>query len=322
MPAREMNISQLRNDTVRLLSCSQVITSVPSVIKELVENALDAKASSISIRLVWLCYCCKMAATFKCIVLLQENYGLDVIEVRDNGSGVSSEDVQFMALTHSTSKIASFDDLCTLETYGFRGEALHSVAAMASLSVITRTEGEEVAHRYEFSSQGEVVSCKPAPLERGTTILVTNLFKHFPVRRQRYRSAKRCKEELKKVEDYLLAFGIGHPAVWFQLRHNKLTLWQKPVATSFDANVQNILGSSCFQKMAPINYQRFDPMVKIQALVPKPHEDLSGTTRSTADRMFLLVNKRPVEMKSLVQVNSSSSGPLKIVGTCILISYF
>ncbi len=227
-----------------------------------------------------------------------------MIEVKDNGSGVSNDNVSSMALTHATSKIASFGDLCTLETYGFRGEALHSVAAMASLSVTTRTEGEDIAHRYQFNSSGEVVSCQPAALERGTTVLVTNLFKHFPVRRQCYRNVKRCKEELKKVEDYLLAFGICHPEVRFQLRHNKLTVWQKPAATSFDANVQNILGPSCFRRMSPVNYQCFNPMVKIQALVPKPHEDLSGITRSTAERIFVLINKRPVEMKSLVQVNA------------------
>ena len=227
-----------------------------------------------------------------------------MIEVKDNGSGVSSENVKFMASNHCTSKIESFSDLCTLETYGFRGEAVHSVASMASLSVTTRTEGEDVARSYQFGCNGEVVTCKPAALEKGTTVLVMNLFQRFPVRRQRYKSSKRCKEELKRVEDYLLAFGLCHPEVRFQLRHNKMTLWQKPVATNYDANVQNILGPGCYRKMSAVNYQCFNPMVKIQGLVPKPHEDLSGITRSTADRLFLLVNKRPVEIKSLTQVSA------------------
>lgn len=233
---------------------------------------------------------------------MQENYGLDLIEVRDNGSGVKRADIPFMALPHSTSKISTFGDLCTLETYGFRGEAVHSLAAMASLCVTTRTEQEVVAHTHQFNSQGEVISTKPSAGERGTCVVVTRLFKNLPVRRQSYRNIKHCREELKRIENYLLAFGICHPEVYFQLRHNKHSLWQKPVASSFEANVQNILGPNSFKEMAPLNYQCFNPMVKVQALVPKPHGDVSGLTKSTPERTFVLVNKRPVVLKSLVRV--------------------
>lgn len=226
-----------------------------------------------------------------------------MIEVKDNGIGVSSEDAKLIALPHSTSKITSFADLCTLETYGFRGEALHSVAAMASLFVITRMEGEEIARKYAFSNSGEVNVVVPSAQEKGTTIMVTNLFKHFPVRRQYYTNVKYCKEELKKVENYLLAYGISHPEVRFQLRHNKLSLWQKPVVSNFDANLKNILGPDCIGRMSSVNYQCFNPMIKIQGLVPRPHADISGLTRSTADRMFLLINKRPVQIKTLLQVS-------------------
>lgn len=215
---------------------------------------------------------------------------------------MKKEDVFFIALAHSTSKIDTFDDLCTLETYGFRGEALHSLAAMASLSVMTHTGREEVARKYTFNCKGEMVSNTPVALERGTIVMATSLFKNFPVRRQCYNNTKRCKEELKKIEEYLLAFGICHPEVRFQLRHNKLTLWQKPPAPSFEANVENILGASVFQNMAPLNYQCFDPMVKLKALVPKLGGNIAGLTRATPERLFLLVNKRPVQIKTLAQV--------------------
>lgn len=219
--------------------------------------------------------------------------------MKDNGSGVKGSDVPSMASPHSTSKISSFGDLCTLKTYGFRGEALHSIAAMASLSVTTRAEDETIAHTYQFGSKGEVVAVKPVAFERGTKVVVINLFKLFPVRRQCYKNSKRCKEDLRKIENYLLAFGIGHPEVYFQLRHNKHTLWQKPVATKFEDNVQNILGSSSFQQMLPLSYHCFSPMVKIQAYVPKA----DGLTRSSSDRIFLLVNNRPVVIKALLQVS-------------------
>jgi len=236
-------------------------------------------------------------------LFLQENYGLDLVEVKDNGAGVSRGNVPFMALPHSTSKISTFGDLCTLETYGFRGEALHSLASMASLSVTTRTEQDALGHTYQFNTRGEMLCSKPAAAERGTTVAARHLFKDFPVRRQCYKSSKHCKEELKRVEDYLLAFGICHPEVYFQLRHNKHSLWQKPVALSLETNMQNILGQSTFKEMAAVNYQCFDPMVKIRAFVPRAHGNIGCVTRSNSDRIFVLANKRPVVMKSLVQVS-------------------
>lgn len=243
----------------------------------------------------------------------QENYGLDIIEVKDNGTGVKEVDIPFIALPHSTSKISSFHDLSTLEMYGFRGEALHSLAAMATLSVTTCAQQGEVAHTYRFSNKGEIVSSSPIAMERGTTVMATCLFKDFPVRRQCYRNNKRCKEELKKIEEYLLGFGIGHPEVRFQLRHNKLTLWQKPVTCSFDANAETVLGVGVFQQMAPLNYQCFNPMVKLRAFIPKPGGNVSGLNRLTPDRMLLLVNRRPVFIKSLVQVISTSTAFLPFI---------
>ena len=236
-------------------------------------------------------------------MLHQENYGLDVIEVKDNGSGVKRSDIPHVALPHSTSKIANFDDLCTLETYGFRGEALHSLAAVASLCVLTRTDTDNMAYRYVFSCTGEVASSAPVAMGTGTTVIITQLFINFPVRRQTYRSIKRCKDDLRKVEDYLLAFGICHPGVRFQLRHNKHTLWQKPPAPSFQANVANVLGASVFHQMSPLNYQCFNPMVKLAGFVPKADCTINTLTRPTPDRLFVLVNKRPVLMKSLVKVS-------------------
>lgn len=224
--------------------------------------------------------------------------------MKDNGSGVKREDVMYMALPHFTSKISTFHDLCTLETFGFRGEALHSLAAMSSLRVSTRTDQEEVAHTYEFDCKGEVIASRAIALDKGTSVVVAKLFKDFPVRRQRYKNVKQCKEELRKVEDYLLAFGICHPEVRFELRHNKHTLWQKLQAPNFEANVEEILGPSSFQQMTALNYQCFDPMVKIKAFVPKSHGSVSGLTRATGDRIFLLVNKRPVVLKTLAQVSS------------------
>lgn len=100
-----------------------------------------------------------------------------------------------------------------------------------------------------------------------------------------------------------MAFGLCHPKVRFQLTHNKITLWLKPPAPSFQANVETVLGASA-KEMVALNYQCFNPMVQLKAFVPRPAANLAGLTRSTPDRLFLLVNKRPVRMKALQQVST------------------
>uniref|UniRef100_A0A3Q2ZNL9 PMS1 homolog 1, mismatch repair system component n=1 Tax=Kryptolebias marmoratus TaxID=37003 RepID=A0A3Q2ZNL9_KRYMA len=137
-------MKQLPPDTVRLLSSSQVITSIGNVVKELMENSLDAGASSIDVKL--------------------ENFGLDRIEVRDNGDGVKAADAPVMAVRHFTSKISGHEDLERLETYGFRGEALGSICAVAEVTVTTKTEEEDISTQYTLDLTGAVVSQKPSHL--------------------------------------------------------------------------------------------------------------------------------------------------------------
>lgn len=118
-------MNKLNLETVKLITSTQVITSISSVVKELIENSLDAEATAIDINL--------------------SNYGLDKIEVRDNGRGVPKPDVPFVALRHYTSKISSDADLAALSTLGFRGEALASLCAVSEVSFITKTEKDACA---------------------------------------------------------------------------------------------------------------------------------------------------------------------------------
>ncbi|KAG7282310.1 hypothetical protein CRUP_002698, partial [Coryphaenoides rupestris] len=134
-------------DTVRLLSSAQVITSVGNVVKELLENSVDAGATSLEIKM--------------------ENYGLDRIEVRDNGQGIKAGDTAVMALRHYTSKISCHDDLERLETYGFRGEALGSICAVAEVSITTKTDEEDFSTQYCLDVTGRVMSQKPSHLGQG-----------------------------------------------------------------------------------------------------------------------------------------------------------
>uniref|UniRef100_A0A3B4ADC4 PMS1 homolog 1, mismatch repair system component n=1 Tax=Periophthalmus magnuspinnatus TaxID=409849 RepID=A0A3B4ADC4_9GOBI len=192
---------QLSAHTVRLLSSAQVVASVLNVVKELTENALDADATAIDVKL--------------------ENFGLERIEVRDNGIGIRAEDAPVMGVRHFTSKISSHEDLETLQTYGFRGEALGSICAVAEVTVTTKTKDDDVSVQYSLDSSGNIVSQKPSHLGQGTTVSVQRLFRNLPVRRQLYSSSKKCREELRRIQEVLTAFAIVKPELRIALYHNK-----------------------------------------------------------------------------------------------------
>ncbi|XP_035532840.1 PMS1 protein homolog 1 [Morone saxatilis] len=275
-------MKQLPPDTVRLLSSSQVITSVVNVVKELMENSLDAGSSSIDIKL--------------------ENYGLDRIEVRDNGCGIRAEDTSVMAVRHFTSKICCHEDLERLETYGFRGEALGSVCAVAEVCVTTKTEEDDISTQYTLNSTGAIVSQKPSHLGQGTTVSVLKLFKNLPVRRQYYSSIKKCKEELKKVQDLLMAYAIIKPDLRLTLIHNKVVVWQKAKVADHRSALIATLGLSAVANLLPCLHHQEQPEIVLEGFFPKPGADFSSTSSSNPDKTFIFVNNRPVHHKDIMKL--------------------
>ncbi|XP_053295590.1 PMS1 protein homolog 1 isoform X1 [Pleuronectes platessa] len=275
-------MNQLPRDTVRLLSSSQVITSVLSVLKELLENSLDAGASSIDVKL--------------------ENYGLDRIEVRDNGQGIKAADTPVMAVRHYTSKICCHDDLERLETYGFRGEALGSICAVAEVAVTTKTVEEDISVQYMLNFTGEIVSQKPSHLGQGTTVSVLKLFKNLPVRRQFYSSSKKCKEELKKVQDLLMAYAIIKPDLRITLVHNKVVVWQKSKVADHRSALLATLGPGAVANLLPCHYHQEQPEISLEGFFPKPGADFSSTSSCSPDKTFLFVNNRPVHHKDVMKL--------------------
>ncbi|XP_036966531.1 PMS1 protein homolog 1 isoform X2 [Acanthopagrus latus] len=275
-------MKQLPPDTVRLLSSSQVITSVLNVVKELMENSLDAGASSIDIKL--------------------ENYGLDRIEVRDNGRGIKAADTPVMAVRHFTSKICSHEDLERLETYGFRGEALGSICAVAEVSVITKTQEDDISTHYTLNFTGEIVSQKPSHLGQGTTVSVLKLFKNLPVRRQYYSSTKKCKEEVKKVQDLLTAYAIIKPDLRLTLVHNKVVVWQKAKVADHRSALIATLGPSAVANLLPCHHHQEQPEIVLEGFFPKPGADHSSTSSSNPDKTFIFINNRPVNHKEIMKL--------------------
>ncbi|CAI5656713.1 unnamed protein product [Oreochromis niloticus] len=275
-------MKQLPPDTVRLLSSSQVITSVVNVVKELIENSLDAGASSIDVKL--------------------ENFGLDRVEVRDNGQGIKAVDTPVMAVRHFTSKICRHEDLEHLETYGFRGEALGSICAVAEVAVTTKTEEDEISTQYTLDLTGKIVSQKPSHLGQGTTVSVMKLFKNLPVRRQCFSSTKKCKEELKKVQDLLMAYAIIKPELRLMLVHNKVVLWQKAKVADNRSALLATLGPSAIANLIPCHHHQEQPEILLEGFFPKPGADYSSTSTSNPDKTFIFVNNRPVQHKEIMKL--------------------
>ncbi|NXG47288.1 PMS1 protein, partial [Psilopogon haemacephalus] len=275
-------MKQLPAETIRLLSSSQVITSVVNVVKELIENSLDADATNIDIKL--------------------ENYGFNRIEVRDNGSGIKAADVPVMAVKHYTSKITSSEDLDRLTTYGFRGEALGSVCSISEVLITTKTAADEFSTQYALDSTGHVTSKKPSHLGQGTTVTVLKLFKNLPVRKQFYSTTRKCKEELKKVQDLLTAYGIIKPELRITLTHNKAVIWQKTRVSDHKMACMSVLGTAVMGSMVPFQHRSQDPEINLSGFLPKADSDSSLTSLSSSERSFIFVNNRPVQQKEILKL--------------------
>lgn len=276
-----MPVAKLPLATVKLIGSSQVITSVSSVIKELLENAIDAGAKNIEIKL--------------------EKHGLEKIEVRDDGCGISCSDIPYVCLPSYTSKISGFSDLENLCSYGFRGEALSSLCAVSQVSITTKTSDDVVAKCFSFGSSGDIISSKPSHLPKGTTVCAAELFKCLPVRKQLMSSTRRASEELRKVENVVKLIAVVHPRLRVTLTHNKFLIWQKTSVNNLRQSVTQVFAQSVVSKLQHIHYS--DELVKLEMMIPKRDCDVSSLCLSSiSDAFCIFINKRPVIDKKIQKV--------------------
>ncbi|GLC44959.1 hypothetical protein PLESTB_000668600 [Pleodorina starrii] len=180
------SIKPINRQSIHRICSGQVILDLATAIKELVENALDAGATNIEVRL--------------------REYGSLLVEVADNGRGVPPADYQALTLKYHTSKITSFDDLTSVSTYGFRGEALSSLCAVSELSVVTRTAEQAAGVRLEYDHEGHLTGRSAAPRAVGTTVAVKNLFATLPVRHKEF--LRNLKREFARAVSVLQAYAL------------------------------------------------------------------------------------------------------------------
>jgi len=184
-------------EVVNLIAAGEVIDSLAAVVRELAENALDAGATRIAVS-VW-----------------SDQWR---VRVADNGSGMALDDLQQAASAHSTSKIRSSDDLWKITSLGFRGEALHSLAALADLEILSRLTGTVEGWRVVYNSQGESMQVETVAIAPGTVVTVSNLFGTWPVRRKGLPSVP---QQLKAVQSTIYQIALCHPHVTWQVQQNE-----------------------------------------------------------------------------------------------------
>jgi DNA mismatch repair protein MutL len=212
-------IHLLPSDLINQIAAGEVVERPASVVKELVENAIDAGATVIDV--------------------LLENGGKKLIEVRDNGSGMSHDDALLALERHATSKIAGFDDLAQVRTLGFRGEALPSIASVSRFTLTTCDGTADAAIEIECDPLTGMRTSRPAARDRGTTITVRELFENVPARRKFLKSAD---AEFRSIVTIVSSYALPLPSRAFRVEHNGRTVVDLPPAATMRERVAQIIG--------------------------------------------------------------------------------
>ncbi len=256
-------IHVLPDHVANQIAAGEVIQRPASVVKELMENAVDAGATQVEVHVL--------------------DAGRTSIQVLDNGSGMSTEDARVCFQRHATSKLQTGEDLFALTTKGFRGEALASIAAIAHVELTTCREGEEVGVQVRCHGS-EMVGESPKARAVGTTFHVKNLFYNVPARRNFLKSDA---VEMRHVVDEFQRVAFAHPSIAFTLTHQNANLFQLKPGT-MRQRIVGILGPKHDERLVPVNEDT--DVVAIEGFVGKP-----DSARKSRGEQFLFVNGRFVK---------------------------
>ncbi|MGB8635595.1 MAG: DNA mismatch repair endonuclease MutL [Rhodanobacteraceae bacterium] len=264
-------IRPLETALINQIAAGEVIERPASVVKELVENSLDAGADKIEIDV--------------------EAGGARLIRVRDDGCGIAADELPLAVAAHATSKIASFDELERVGSMGFRGEALASLASVSRFSLTSRRGEDEHASRIDVES-GRPGAVGPAAHPAGTCVEARDLFHNVPARRKFLRAER---TEYVHIDERVRSLALAHPRVEFRLAHNgKLTRLFKSVGTDEDGGrrVAEVLGDEFLQQTRAVEQQA-------AGLALRGWLGLPTASRSQADRQYFFVNGRLVRDKTV-----------------------
>lgn len=260
------NIKLLDTKTINKIAAGEVVESPKSVVKELVENAIDAGATSVTVEI--------------------KEGGISYIRISDNGIGIPKDEVKTAFLRHATSKMSQIEDLEHIFTLGFRGEALASIAAVAQVEMTTKTQNEEMGTFIEING-GELKSIQDVSSMVGTTITVKNLFYNVPARRK---FLKKPATESGFVSDLMNKLALGHPEVSFRYINNDTTMLHTAGNGDLKASVFYVYGKEASNNMIPLTYHKGE--YGLSGLIGKP--ELSRGNRNYEN---LFINGRFIKNK-------------------------
>jgi DNA mismatch repair protein MutL len=263
-------IRVLDSVTVNKIAAGEVVESPSSVIKELVENSLDADPKRISIMI--------------------EGGGIDRISVQDDGWGMSSEDATTAFLRHATSKIASIEDLSAISTLGFRGEALAAISAVSRVEMTTRERGSSEGTRIVVQA-GKMLACEPVGCPEGTSVTVSDLFANVPARRKFLKSPQ---SEKARCIDNAMRFALVRPDVGFKVVVDGETRIESPFGEDLRSRAASVLGPKASKGMREIGPLDCG-IARVRGLSSLPWD-----TRSNSAGITISVSGRIVRNRSLV----------------------
>jgi len=277
------NIVLLDELTINQIAAGEVIERPASVVKEMVENSIDAGAKNITVEI--------------------KNGGISYIRITDDGKGIARDDVEIAFERHATSKIRSAEDLQDVKSMGFRGEALASIASIANVELISKTE-EQMTGTKIVVEGGETLNIEEVGCGKGTTITVRNLFYNTPVR---YKFLKKDFTETGYIEDVITRIALVHPEVAIKLVNTGKTVIQTIGNDDLKTVIYSIYGKDISEEVIPLDY-KYD-YIKITGVVGKP-----AIARSNRSSQIFFVNKRYIKDKTLTSAAEQAFKGLLPIG--------
>lgn len=276
-------IRVLSEDLINKIAAGEVIERPASVVKELIENSLDAAATQIEVEI--------------------RDSGKELIRITDNGKGMEPEDARTSILRHATSKIQSEEDLYAIKTLGFRGEALASIAAVSQLSIITKPEQKLEGFNLVVEG-GSIISSGILAAKTGTTLEVRNLFFNTPARQK---FLKTDPVELRHIVEIVTQYALINPKVAFKLSHEKHELLNSPACHDLRSKIASIYGTKLAKEMFEIDFAQDG--IAVKGLIAKPHE-----ARNDKSQQSIYVNGRWVKSEEVSQAVYEAYHSLLFIG--------
>jgi len=284
-----MKIRVLHDSAINKIAAGEVVENTSSVVKELVENSLDAGATDVRIEI--------------------KAGGRQLIKIVDNGCGMSQDDALLSLERHATSKIRDAEDICKLSTMGFRGEAIPSIASISKFTLVTcQRHNNDTTPVPEATmitiDGGKVIACRPAARAPGTTVEVKSLFYNVPVRRKFQKSISRDTGEVHKI---VSALALGNPGVKFVFISNESPILavtpkeSEEFSVSLHSRISEVLGKEFLSAMRPIHF--CEGAIELKGFIGKP-----SYTRPNRIGQHLFINNRPVTSLAISYAIASGFG--------------